>query len=449
MPENEQQTQNEFMIEKIKERPVNKKKLIQRTILTASMAVIFGLIACFTFLVLEPVISNWLYPEEKPNPVVFPEDQEEMSPEEMLSDIMQTEKENQQPSTQEADPTDTAVLEEEQVQQILDRVVLDKQNYLELYAVLAEVRKEAECCIATVTGVSSNLDWFNNVEESKNQSSGLVIAENGKELLILVDFTPIRKSEELTVTLYNGLQFPAHVKETDSFTGLAVVAVEMELVLQNMLKEEIAIATLGSSNMGNIVGSPVVAVGSPMGVTGSVGYGMITAQYAQAAGADTNYKFLQTDIFGSTSAGGVLVNLQGNVVGIITNSRNSSDTKNLVTAFGISELKKRVEKMSNGEKAAYLGIKGMDVTRQANEEQGVPYGVFIKNVDMDSPVMRAGIQKGDILTAIGDRSITGYNDYTSYLMQLNAGEEVELKIMRQAQNEYKEMIFRVVPDEAK
>ena len=66
--ENKQKEQNDvsekkFMIEKIKERPVNKKKLLRRTLITASMAVIFGLVACFTFLVLEPVISNWLYPE--------------------------------------------------------------------------------------------------------------------------------------------------------------------------------------------------------------------------------------------------------------------------------------------------------------------------------------------------------------------------------------------------
>ena len=78
MPEKEQNNQNDFMIERIKERPINRKKLLRRTILTAAMAVIFGLIACFTFLVLEPVISNWLYPEEEPQIVVLPEDLEEM-----------------------------------------------------------------------------------------------------------------------------------------------------------------------------------------------------------------------------------------------------------------------------------------------------------------------------------------------------------------------------------
>ena len=102
--ENKQKEQNDvseknFMIEKIKERPVNKKKLLRRTLITVSMAVIFGLVACFTFLVLEPVISNWLYPEEEPQVVVFPEDQDEMSPEQMLAENMQQENQNSQSSS--------------------------------------------------------------------------------------------------------------------------------------------------------------------------------------------------------------------------------------------------------------------------------------------------------------------------------------------------------------
>ena len=66
MPDLEQKNQNDFMVEKIKVKPVNKKKLIRRTLITISMAIIFGMVACITFLVLEPVFSNWLNPEEEP-----------------------------------------------------------------------------------------------------------------------------------------------------------------------------------------------------------------------------------------------------------------------------------------------------------------------------------------------------------------------------------------------
>ena len=68
----------DFMKERIKERPLNKKKLIRRTIITASMAVIFGLVACLTVLLLEPLLSNWLYPEAPPQNVTFPQETQEM-----------------------------------------------------------------------------------------------------------------------------------------------------------------------------------------------------------------------------------------------------------------------------------------------------------------------------------------------------------------------------------
>ena len=127
--ENKQKEQNDvseknFMIEKIKERPVNKKKLLRRTLITVSMAVIFGLVACFTFLVLEPVISNWLYPEEEPQVVVFPEDQDEMSPEQMLAENMQQENQNNQSSSVSGE-----VMEQEQIRELSKLLDLGEQSF--------------------------------------------------------------------------------------------------------------------------------------------------------------------------------------------------------------------------------------------------------------------------------------------------------------------------------
>lgn len=439
MAEPELNQNNDFMIEKIKERPVNKKKLIRRTIITAAMAVIFGLIACFTFLVLEPVISNLLYPEEEPQIVVFPEDQEEMSPEEMLADNMQ--QENTANQTQET--TVNVELKKEQIKEILSNVVLNRENYKQLYNVMAGYVGDIKKSMVTITGVTSNIDWFNNVEVRKNQSSGVIIAENGKELLILADYTPLEDAESLTLTFHNGIQVQAQLKEQDAITNLAVIFVDLNELSKEMSIDNLPIASLGASNGKSIVGTPVVALGSPMGINDSVGYGMVTAVSSQQNVADTNYKYLQTDILGSQNAEGVLFNLSGEVIGIITNNKEGSDMKNVITAYGISELKKRVERMSNGQKTAYLGISGVDVTREANEELHVPYGAYITEVDMDSPSMLAGIQQGDVLVSIDDRKVYTYSEYTMILMQLEAGSSVEVTIMRQVQDEYKQMQFDI------
>ena len=441
MPESQQNNQSDFMIEKIKERPVNKKKLLRRTVITAAMAVIFGLIACFTFLILEPVISNFLYPEEEPQIVVFPEDQEEMSPEEMLADNMQQENQNNQ-MNQSTEPPESIPLEQEQIQEILSGVKLNLDNYKQLYASLSEYVSELNQYMVTVTGVSSNVDWFNNVQVSKNQASGVIIANNGKELLILVDYTPLQKAESLSLVFYNGVQAEAVVKEQDTTTNLAVLAVDLSSLDPAFLENGVKIATLGSSNVNNMVGTPTIALGRPMGTNDSLGYGMITS-ISSLSGADTNYKLLQTDITGSQNAGGVLFNLQGQVIGIITNTQGSSDMKNMITAYGITELKKRIEKMSNGEKVAYLGVSGVEVTKEANEQLKVPYGAYLTEVEMNSPAMEAGIQQGDVLVQIDERSILSFNEYIRVLMDKKADDTIEITIMRQAQSEYKEMKFQV------
>ena len=198
-----------------------------------------------------------------------------------------------------------------------------------------------------------------------------------------------------------------------------------------------------SSNIKDIAGLPVVALGRPMGTNGSLGYGIITSSASESAASDTTYRILQTNIVGSQNAGGVLFNLQGQVIGIITNGKSATDMKNMVCAYGITELKRHIEKMSNGEKFAYLGLKGVDVTEEANSELGVPYGAYIKEVEMDSPAMLAGIQQGDVITGFGERMIISFDEYTNSLLSMKPGDSVELTIMRQSQQEYKEMKFDI------
>lgn len=434
MREPEFNEQSGFIIEKIKERPVNKKKLVRRTIITASMAVIFGLIACFTFLVLEPVISNLLHPEEKAQIVVFPEDQQEMSPEEMLADNMQQENQANQVQIQ----------DKEMVEQIVSDVALNKDFYREMYASISDYVDEIENFMVVVTGVTSDLDWMNNVEERERQSCGIPVADNGKELLIFADYAPISNAESLKVTFANGVSMEAGFKGMDTTTNLAVLTVDLLQLSQKMPITDLPIAKLGSSNMNSLIGSPVIALGSPMGVSGSMGYGMITALHHQKNIPDTNYHLLQTNISGSKNAGGVLYNLNGEVIGIITNNKSDLEMTDMIVAYGISDLKKRMENISNDKRNAFLGISGVDVTVEANMELKVPFGAYVTEVEIDSPAMLAGIQQGDVLVSLHGRTVHNYGEYTQLLAQLDAGKTVEVTVMRLAQDEYKQMKFEIV-----
>lgn len=433
--------QSDFMMETIKKRPINKKKLLRRTLTTAVTAVIFGLIACVTFLILEPVFSNWIYPEKDEILYVeFPEDPEEMLPEDMVV-------EKSEPDISDLQQEVENVLEEGgQIEAALSSWVLDKNNYRQLYAAMSEYKEELKKSLVVITGTMSGTDVFQNTLYDFKDVTGVILAENGVELLILADRSSFMKADSLTATFYNGIQTAAYIKQYDTQTGLAVFAVSLDNIPEQT-KEKIEVAVLGSSNIGNMVGTPVVAVGSPMGVSNSVGYGIITASGNTWSVVDASYNLLFTDIYGSKNASGVLFNYDNKVIGILTNGRNETGMENMITAIGISELKKSITRMSNGNPEIYMGIIGKDMTEETRKQTGVPLGVYVTEVIMDSPAMLAGLQKGDILVEMNNVSISDMSAYTLELLQCTPGDTAVVVVKRLVQSEYKEIEVSVVLSE--
>ena len=316
------------MKETIKQRPLNKKKLVRRTLVTAAMAVIFGMVACFTFLLLEPVISNHLYPEEEPKKVEFVEEveEDEILPEDMIADDSQMQPE----------PTSAPVLEDEQIAQVLSEMELGVDDYISLIDDVREVAKDARSSIVAVLGVTSDVGWLDNEYENEGAVSGVIVADNGRDLLILANVSSIEDADSLKVAFSDGQEYPASIKKKDRNTGLAVISISKSIMQRSTL-DIVKEAVLGTSN-GSLLGNPVIALGRPMGVEDSICYGNITSVGNMIKLPDSNYKYMTTDIYGSANASGVIINLKGQVIGIIDMSCNLGDMKNLVSAVGITEL---------------------------------------------------------------------------------------------------------------
>lgn len=420
-----EQNQNYEMIrERMKERPINRKKLMRRTIITVSMAVIFGVFACLTFLLLEPVFSNLFYPEPAPEVVELPKEEDEILPEDML---ITEETPKEQTSTTTIIQKDSDVLE----------------DYVATYQKLYEVTNNFRKSMVTVTGVSQDVDWFNNEYESKGQHSGIIYASTSKQFLILVDTLDMEQAEEITVTFQNGTTATGTYVQKDSNIGLSVIAVSLSDVSEETM-DAIRIANLGSSKSVNLLATPVIVLGRPFGNGESVAYGMITSKGTFLNMADCNYELLTTDIYGSKDATGFMINMSGNVLGIVKQTFNPEGLENLISAIGITEIKGTLERMSNRQEAAYLGINGIDVTQEANVSLGVPLGAYITEIIMDSPAMKAGIQSGDIITGINDVPITSFSQYTEVLAGYKPEETVNVVIKRQGSEEYREITIPII-----
>ena len=157
---------------------------------------------------------------------------------------------------------------------------------------------------------------------------------------------------------------------------------------------------------------------------------------------DGSYQLLCTDIGAAEDGTGVIVNLSGEVVGIIDQSISDNSSKRLVTGYGISGLKSEIELLSNGQAVPYVGIRGLDVTAEI-EAQGIPEGVYVRTVETDSPAMAAGIQSGDIITEAAGKKISSLAVYQSVMRDQKSGSKIRLKGQRQGSGGYVDISFDV------
>ncbi len=434
----EKKMDRDFIKEDIKKRPVNTAKIVKRTVTTVVMAIIFGVVASLIILVLTPFLTKITTNSKTDSPTLVSFPEEEMSPEEMLSDVMMQESALADMTSDELiDSSIELPLSEDQVSALLSKIHFDATKYRQMLISMSSYARELGNYMVTITAVKSSVDWLSSVNDSSNVTSGIIVAENNVELLILADSQALKNADSITMSLRTGLTAKAYIKEIDEITGLAIIGVSLKDIPSD-LDIDSYIAPLGSSSS-IYVGMGVVAVGSPQGVPGSIGYGIVTAAKNMVSDVDTFLYSYQTDILGSSNASGALFNMQGQVVGIITPRVNDTTDNTVVMVYGITELKDLIEKLSNSQKIGYLGIYGTNVTGEANQQLGVPMGAYVTKTEMDSPAMLAGIQVGDVIVGIDEQSVNSFSEYVTILNKHKPDEEIMLKVSRKSQSEYVEI----------
>lgn len=415
----EQASEYSFIKEKIKERPKNKKKIALQWGGFLAGAVIFGAIASLVMAIMTPWLEEMMYGKEEPEVVTIPKDE--------LSSSETT-----------ITPTQTPVPTQEPVVNVVEKN-LETKDYINLYSQIYHVADNVKNSLVTVVGVSNNVDWLNNPYENEGQASGIVVADNGQEILILTDKSVIENVEEINVSFADGATAPAVQKKYDGNTGLAILAVERKNVKSESLSNILPI-TLGNSKLVQL-GTPVLAVGSPLGSTESVLSGNITSLKTVSNTEDVSYPLIRTDMLGSASGNGVLLNFNGEVVGIFTRELSGSSENGTITAYAISELKGIIERLSNNLGITYLGVRCREVTEEDQKTYNMPKGVGITNVAMDSPAMACGIQSGDIIVEIEGKEITTQREFENAISAYEPEQIISITAMRMGAEGYVEVKF--------
>lgn len=411
-----------FINEKRKEKPVNKKRLLIQAAFIIVMAVVFGLVASLVFAYFQPKFQQMLYPEED-TVITLPKDEIHVTEETEETEALETE---------EGDTQEPVVPEPRE---------LEIEDYQKLQNKIYDVGREANRFVVTVTGVRRDTDWFNNDYESKGHSAGIIFENDGKELLILTERRAIADVQEIYVTFVNGFSAEASLKNYDGNTGITVLSVSLEDIdesTMNSIKE----ATLGNSTA-TAQGEIAIAVGSMAGAGSFILTGNITSNTNVISAADNNFAVLTTDIAGSRNGSGAIVNVNGEVIGLMLQGYGSTADQSTLTALAISDIKAIIEKLANNQDIPYIGLELTTVTNDIAREYGIPKGAYIKDVKMDSPAMAAGLQTGDVVTSVGGDTVLSVEAYERILLSLAQGKSVEIVVQRQGVDDYTEITCTV------
>jgi len=424
----------------IKEHIVVKKKKKYKKwmipfLMTIIMAILFGIIAAVTFCISEPQFYKLLHKEEETiTPVSFPSDEQE---EDTIVDSegnndnpddtgSETQSGNHDNDTVEDEP-DSVVVDPEPV--IVEKTIAaDVEDFTKMYDEIKSVCYDANKSLVKVNSIKNDTVWFDDPIETTVVSSGLVIANNTKNLLILVSLDRIKDASSIKIEFAKDITVDAVVHDYDSDTNLAVLAVSLADIPEIFL-QSITVATLGESYSIS-VGNPVIALGSPNGYPQSMEIGWITSKGSTISIIDNKLDLFNTNLEDNENGDGVIVNLKGEVIGLITRTLKENLNENISTVIGISRMKQIIAQMANQSPRIYFGVKAEDMTQTALLSNDALNGIYVTKVEEKSPAYIAGIMSGDIIMKVNDQLIATTSNFNAVILKFKPKDEITVTIKR-------------------
>jgi putative serine protease PepD len=272
---------------------------------------------------------------------------------------------------------------------------------------------------------------FGQSQETEGEGAGVVFDTEGD---IITDEHVVSGAQSITVNFPSGLRASATVVGSDTGADLAVIRVK------NVPASDLHPLTIGDSTAVQ-VGDSAVAIGSPFGLPGTVTAGIVSAvgRTIQAPNEFTIPNAIQTDAaINPGNSGGPLINAAGQVIGlndqIETNNTNSSgEGSSSGVGFATpstSDARLAREIISTGTaKNAYVGV-SLDPTVAGGAGIAKSSSSGENPIEPGSPAAKAGLQAGDLITAVDGKTVTSVNQFVATIANYAPGDTVTLTIQR-------------------
>ncbi len=315
------------------------------------------------------------------------------------------------------------------------------EQYSQLLQGIWQMADELAPGIVTITAVKEDYDAiFEEATEVSTNLTGIILADNQLEYLILVNYTDLlaAEAEILYATFCNAAVSKAEVLAVNEELDLAVVRASHKDFTEEQMQGIRVIAVGDSSKLSP--GALVVAVGSPTGRHLSVDAGMVSSVGETVYITDSSVSLIATNMYGYEKGFGILVNSSGEMVGILT--RKFVGDQEILQAYSVNELNLILQYMVNGKQPNYFGVLFEELPAAVLEEASIENGILITEVKEDSPAYRQGFRRGDLITKVGENDIYFASQFFTVLNNYLVDQEVRVTFYRNGREMSKSIVIQ-------
>lgn len=271
--------------------------------------------------------------------------------------------------------------------------------------------------VVAISTQTSGRNAFGRVISRPAAGSGFIISEDG---YIVTNNHVIEDANSISVLLYNGTSFPADVVGRDHASDLAVLRIEAQGLMY---------LTLAESDM-LLVGEQVAAIGNPLGeFANSLTAGVISALNREINIDGIPREMLQTDAaINNGNSGGPLINMQGQVVGVVTAKSGGMNVEGLGFAIPSNIVRYITADLITDGYVRGRAVMGVQIGMM--DAGGGQARVIVDSVLPGSGALRAGVQPGDIILSANGTEVHSFQELRQVLDTLAPGDAMPLVVLR-------------------
>ncbi len=283
--------------------------------------------------------------------------------------------------------------------------------------------------VGAVCGITTQIttNIYGQVATAACSGSGFVLTQDG---YIVTNNHVVEDATSVTVKLYDGTEYDAQIVGADTMNDVALLKIDAE---------NLQYVHVGDSDQIE-VGEQVIAIGNPLfELTFTMTVGYVSALDREINIDGTPINMLQTDAaINSGNSGGPLFDMNGNVIGITTAKRSGQSStgasiESINFAIPVNDAMRIVydiQEYGYVKNRPYLGITTKDLDSATANNYGLPVGSMVRSVTEGSCAEAAGLQEGDIITALNERKVGCYTDLVAALNKHKAGDTIVLTVYR-------------------